>query len=317
MRPLIAAPFIVLVFISSRCYAWNSSGHEIVAQIAYDNLSSDARGKIIAALKNHPRLKQDLLRDVAPDEDPDLAMFLRAATWPDMIRYPTNPMNRTENHGNWHYVDYPYELDDVTGPPVAEQWDGHSIPINLLQAMAKAASELKDPKTPADRKAIDICWVEHLVGDIHQPLHAVSLYSKEFPNGDQGGNQLSVRTSDNGIMNLHMFWDGVEGMSLNHDVIRKSADRIEHDHPASDFKDQITNPDVSAWAKESLAAAKEKVYLNGTIPHATRDEAQNNPDSVPALPAGYEKDAQALADQRIALAGYRLAALLEGIAKEL
>jgi hypothetical protein len=49
----------------------------------------------------------------------------------------------------------------------------------------------------------------------------------------------------------------------------------------------------------------------------TRDQADANPDSVPALPAGYEKDALAIADQRIALAGYRLAAELEIIAKEL
>jgi hypothetical protein len=106
-------------------------------------------------------------------------------------------------------------------------------------------------------------------------------------------------------------------MSMNPDVIRKTADRIEQEQPASEFKDQITNLDVAAWAKESAAAAREKAYLNGTIPHATRDQAQANPDSVPALPAGYEKNALAVADQRIALAGYRLAAVLEQIAKEL
>jgi hypothetical protein len=316
LRPI--AVFVIVVgFISCRCPAWNSTGHEIVAQIALDQLSPDAKAKIFAVLKQHARVHEDLLHDVTPGEDPDLAMFLRAATWPDMIRSPLDPMSRTEGHGNWHYVDYPYELDGIKGPPVEEQWDGHTLPANLIQAMAKATTELKNPQTPADRKAIDLCWVEHLVGDIHQPLHAVSLYSKEFPNGDQGGNQLRIRTSDNGVMNLHAYWDDVEGMSMNPDVIRKTADRIEKDHPVLDLKDQVADLNVVDWAKESLAQARERVYLNGTLPHTTIQEAQNDPDSVPALPAGYEKNALATADVRVALAGYRLGALLEELAKSL
>jgi hypothetical protein len=317
MRRLILSLLVVVGFLACRCEAWNSTGHEIVAQIAFDNLSPDAQAKILAELKHHPRLHQDLLADAAPGEDPDRAMFLRAATWPDMIRFPANPANRTEHHGPWHYVDYPYELDGVTGPVVDEQWDGHSMPANLLQAMAKATTELKDPQTPPDRKAIDLCWVEHLIGDIHQPLHAVSLYSKEYPHGDQGGNQLRIRTSENGIMNLHAFWDDVEGMSLNPDVIRKTADRIEKEHPQSELKAQVADLNVVDWAKESLALAKDRVYLNGALPHTTVQQAQENPDSVPPLPADYEKNALATADVRMALGGYRLAAVLEDLAKSL
>jgi hypothetical protein len=302
------------LFLSAPCYAWNSTGHEIVAQIAYDNLTPDTKAKMIAILKLHPRLKQDLLADAATGEDTDRAMFIRAATWPDMVRYPINPMSRTENHGPWHYVDYPYVLDDTKAPAVDETWDGKSVPANLLQAMDKAITELKDPATTPDRKAIDLCWVEHLVGDIHQPLHAVSMFSKEFPTGDRGGNSLMVKSS-NGNINLHAFWDDAAGLSLDPDVIRKTADRFEKDHPADSLKDQVADLKVTDWAQESLALAKEKVYLNGTIPHATSQAGQNDPNSVPALPDGYEKNAAQVADLRIALAGYRLAAVLEEIAK--
>src|ERR1700679_2144695 len=173
---------------ASPCFAWNSTGHEIVALIAYDHLSPAAKTAMINILNKHPRKMEDLLHDTSRLPNDDEAMFVRAATWPDMIRYPTNPMNRTEHHGPWHYVDFPYDSDGIQGPEPVTKWDGHSEPANLAQAYQKATSELKDPKTTPDRKAIDLCWVEHLVGDIHQPLHAVSWYSKQFPTGDKGGN---------------------------------------------------------------------------------------------------------------------------------
>ena len=39
-----------------------------------------------------------------------------------------------------------------------------------------------------DVKAMAYCWLFHLVGDIHQPLHCTALFSAEhFPKGDRGG----------------------------------------------------------------------------------------------------------------------------------
>jgi hypothetical protein len=38
------------------------------------------------------------------------------------------------------------------------------------------------------------------MGDIHQPLHAAD-------NDDSGGNQIKVRLSDGGKINLHAVWD--------------------------------------------------------------------------------------------------------------
>jgi len=74
---------------------------------------------------------------------------------------------------------------------------------------------------------------------------------------------------------------------------------------------------VADWAKESFELAKSVVYVNATLPHVTKTEALANPRSVPELPAGYQKQALATADERMALAGYRLAAVLEQVAKGL
>ncbi|MGD0463400.1 MAG: S1/P1 nuclease [Tepidisphaeraceae bacterium] len=319
LRPSVIA-LTILSFIglcAPRCNAWNSTGHEIIAQIAYDQLSPQAKSAIFAVLRNHPRLNEDLLSDPGRAKDADLAMFLRSATWPDMVRYLLHPLNHTENHPRWHYMDYPFELDGVQGPKPDLQWDGQSDPANLPQALDKALAELKDPQTPKDRKAIDLCWVEHLVGDIHQPLHATSMFSKEFPQGDQGGNLVFIKNAENVSLPLHTYWDDVEGLALDYDTIRKTADRIEAEHPAAQLKDRVSDLSVLDWAKESFDLAKSVVYINGTLPHVTKTEAISDPNSVPELPAGYPQQALATADERMALAGYRLAAVLEQVAKGL
>jgi hypothetical protein len=315
---IVAAFFSFIGLLTSRCDAWNSTAHEVIALMADDRMSPQTKSAIFAVLRNHPRLNEDLLK--APDnydrfKDADLAMFLRAATWPDMLRSPVHPMNHTEHHGRWHYIDYPFDLDGVQGPAPEGQWDGHSDPANLFQALDKALTELKDGGTPADRKAIDLCWVEHLVGDIHQPLHAVSMYSKEYPNGDQGGNLVFIRNDNNEVEPLHTYWDGVEGLSLAPDEIRKIADRIERDHPAAALKDQVSDMSVADWAQESFLLAKSVTYLQGTLPHVTKAQAMASPESVPPLPAGYAQRARATADVRLALAAYRLAAVLDRVAK--
>ena len=75
---------------------------------------------------------------------------------------------------------------------------------------------------------------------------------------------------------------------------------------------------VADWAKESFELAKTVVYVNGTIPHVTRpQDPDSSQPSPPALPAGYADKAVATADVRMALAGYRLAAVLEEVAKGL
>jgi len=58
-------------------------------------------------------------------------------------------------------------------------------------------------------------------------------------------------------------------------------------------------------------------YMEGALPHVTKAEAQAAPESVPPLPAGYAQRALATADVRVALAGYRLAAMMDRVAKGL
>jgi hypothetical protein len=320
----IAVPAVALVVsaAASPAMAWNAVGHEAVAQIAWDQLNDAEKAKLSAILKAHPRYEKDLLDKARPEDDQDRLAFLQAACWPDTVRSLANPMTHVENHPAWHYIDYPYHTDGKTTPQPVEAWDGKSDPANLLQAMQKVTAEFKDPATKDDRRAIDICWVEHLTGDIHQPLHAVSLYSDEYPDGDKGGNAIMVSPAIGQNINLHAFWDGIEGTTpprdyhVNPDVVRKLADRIEKDHPASEFEKQLASTDPKDWAAESFAIAKQTVYRNGKIVGVPAQQARDNPDMVvPPLPVNYETDGHKVADRQVALAGYRLAAELKQLLK--
>lgn len=50
----------------------------------------------------------------------------------------------------------------------------------------------------------------HVLGDIHQPLHAASLYSEDNISDDRGGNQFNIKyqyNSQTKITNLHALFD--------------------------------------------------------------------------------------------------------------
>ncbi len=305
---------IAVLTSAAAALAWNGTGHEAVALVAWDQLTPPQRAALTDALKAHPRYAKDLMQHLEAGEDPAEHAFREAATWPDLVKSPVNPLERTEDHKPWHYVDYPYDRDGKDGPRPAGPWDGRAVPADLLQAMQMVTAQLRDPATPAARRAIDLCWVLHLVGDVHQPLHAVSLYSNTYPTGDQGGNAIHVATADNPNANLHGVWDGIEGRSYEPDAIRKVADRVEKEHPlAAEANALAGRPEPAAWAAESFDLARHAVYLDGKINGVTRDQAEDKPDAVPPLPAGYERAARDVADERVALAGYRLAALLQSL----
>jgi hypothetical protein len=58
----------------------------------------------------------------------------------------------------------------------------------------------------------------HFMGDIHQPLHLVSRYTNDLPNGDKGGNLFALK-NHYGAGELHAVFDNV--MYLYHTSIKR------------------------------------------------------------------------------------------------
>ncbi|HEV3141838.1 MAG TPA: S1/P1 nuclease, partial [Vicinamibacterales bacterium] len=117
----------------------------------------------------------------------------------------------------------------------------------------------------------------HLIGDIHQPLHAIA-------NGDRGGNCVPVtyfgqapQADANGSYspNLHGIWDSQSVTRLMRAVgaATPSALATNLDLQASPSKIQAQMPSttrVLAWAKQSNAAARSTSY--GKLPKAVTIE---------------------------------------------
>ncbi len=73
-------------------------------------------------------------------------------------------------------------------------------------------------------KAVYFCWLLHLIGDLHQPLHssAACFSAKRFREGDLG-RERDQRLPTRG--NLHGRWDGMLGNDyLLNDIRRRAAD---------------------------------------------------------------------------------------------
>jgi len=83
------------------------------------------------------------------------------------------------------------------------------LAVNILTAIAENERIVRSGTEP-EKRVIALTWLIHLVGDIHQPLHSVQIFTTDYPNGDRGGNLICVRPSESGKpMNLHRLWDSL------------------------------------------------------------------------------------------------------------
>jgi hypothetical protein len=288
----------------------------IIAAVAWQELDAASRNKAIAILTGLPD-SDDLTRSMPSSfADANLYIFMRAATWPDMVRSDNHPLHKSEHRSNWHYINYPIELDGARGVPVIDRWSLGSQPTNVVQALGYVQRELTVPTTRPERRAADLCWILHLIGDMHQPLHAAAMYSARFPKGDQGGNLVIVGGKNGGSTALHSLWDKSLGDRAKVATLVKRAEEIRSDPKLSrgSLAAQLKVVDERAWAQESFAVARDVAYANGQLKFITEEEnARKQP--APPLPAGYDEQMKEAARQRAALAGYRLADRLKLLLK--
>src|SRR5262249_54838816 len=120
-------------------------------------------------------------------------------------------------------------------------------------------------------------------------------FLKSQPNGDAGGNGVSLSGQER---NLHALWDDAAGRDIYDEFISKySADAMAA-HPVPKHLEK--NP--KKWIEEGFALAKAHVYTFG-LETGSREHPIT-------LPPEYYQNAARVAQAQIALAGYRLAAVL-------
>ncbi|HXL12095.1 MAG TPA: S1/P1 nuclease [Gemmatimonadales bacterium] len=278
---------------------WDAAGHRTVAAIAWEHMTPRARTRAVELLRHGPALANfaSLRPPQGSEAARDRALFLNAATWADLVRSRDQAWH-AYHHATWHYADFYWEVEN--GRP-------HDIPgtgpdsLNAAERIVVLRATLTDANAADTTKAVALAWLLHLVGDIHQPLHCSSRVTPDepLPQGDKGGN--TFRLDDD--RNLHGYWDRILDASVAPDPGEDSiayadrvAHRIEGTHSRASLAAPLAATDVLGWAQEGLRLAQTVVYAG-----VTRGSAPS---------AAYEAEALEVSEGRIALAGYRLAALL-------
>lgn len=329
MRTVCIAVYFFAAFPPSLAFGWNYTGHRIIATIAYEELTPVVRAKVDAILKAHPRYQKDLLGEMPPGYgEPERFAFAMSGYWPDIIRSQSNPMHFAHHKPMWHYIDVRFQLPDwkpSTAPATAPATSAVAGAAttrpaeaqNVLEAIEQNRAALRDPARPDPDKAVAVCWLTHLVADLHQPLHATTLYSQQFPDGDRGGNSFIVSLHRES-QNLHAVWDQMLGLQTSPTMINYLAAGIRSDPNLSrEAMPQVGRSDPIVWKEESHELGKAVAYRNGTLVGASSEAVKRDPTTpLPTLPEGYLRDAEPVAIRRAALAGYRLADLLNAALAE-
>jgi hypothetical protein len=334
-RPLTFAAAVVLSagwLAASPVFAWNSAGHMIVALVAYEQMNEATRAKAVELIRSHPRFEPHfqrmMPRDVArgKEAEQNAWLFAHASTWPDLVRDSRGTVDRSDvtrfNRPYWHYINHPVFLNEaerrqlepglrlyVSREPPPERDEAS---MNIVQAVKNSTRILQDPQaTPQDR-AVHLCWLLHLAGDSHQPLHAAALYTAaRFRRGDEGGNQLEIEHN----WKLHGFWDDQISTDNSFESIRILAAAMEKDPKLAAIGQQAAGTaDVEKWIDESRELATRFAYSEEVLKLIAARET--HPHLGPLnLSAEYRANAETVAERRAMQAGYRLAALLQQLLK--
>ena len=300
MKPLVAL-LLAAVLPCSTAFAWSRPGHMVSAAIAYDELSARERRiieKIVALAEKHPdRGAFEVAIGRAKGEERSRRIFLELARWPDDTR------GSIHDHPTWHYWSRP--LVDPASPPAEVPED---VPQgSAAEAFALNLSVASDPRAPASERAVALCWIFHLVGDMHQPLHSVSWVSKRFPEGDRGGSlQFVLDPVDKEAVSLHWFWDDNVSRDGEPEAATRRAEELMRRLPRAQFKElqPFRNAaEFSAWAQESHRLAS-------TMAYGPDLRASDAASKAPELPKRYLDQSLQVSEQRLTLSGYRLTEVL-------
>lgn len=242
----------LLLSFGSIVFAWGPQGHESIAGLA-DSLLS-------------PKAKQETTRLLYLEPGQTLTSI---ATWADE--------NRTKDNARWHFINFP--RDTCTYEPDRDCRDGQCA----IEALRKQISILSNKAASDKDRLTALKFVVHLMGDIHQPLHAGL-------SDDKGGNQYQVQFGEKST-NLHALWDTdlIDNLQLT------NANLI-YEIKTLATPDLHMDSDAMKVAQESCAIA----HSNNFYP--TRIIGKN-----------YVTESTIVLKARLSMAGHRLAALLNKV----
>jgi hypothetical protein len=279
---LIALAIAASVLAPASCAAWGDLGHRVTALIAYRHLTAPARSALDALLASDG----DTL--TAPD-------FASRATWADKYR------NAHRETAAWHFVDIEIDHPDLDEACFGYPKLGDATLASLgtpqdciVNKIDEFIAELGNSATPAPERLLALKFLIHLVGDLHQPLHAADHH-------DRGGNCVALAAPHGEAANLHAYWDldVVDALGTLPELIAEMLDgRL-----SSRERSAWSRGTARSWAVESFEIGRRDAYALALLPTC------QSAGSV-MLSAEYEARAQKDAATQLLKAGIRMAALL-------
>jgi hypothetical protein len=185
--------------------AWGALVHAVIGQLAEDELLAHNAALRTLLMRFHDPTQYQHVRAALLGMDlPGPGNALRAlAKWPDEYKRQPGMLPADEQR---HYINLPF---------TARYHRAQHCPDGLcsIETLLAQRALLADRRAPLPQRAVALAWVAHLVGDIHQPLHAGQRE-------DRGGNLTCIAwmgepsqriISDGKVMcsgaNLHAVWD--------------------------------------------------------------------------------------------------------------
>lgn len=290
--------------------AFGDSGHRIIGTLAELHLrDSKALSEVRRILRPNETLADasvwhDRIKN-AVYEDEDSAMF--------RLNHPA--------HDTYHYANLPFQASayalDVPG----------ARPTDIVQSARESIKVLRTGKGAFTRREA-LRLLAHLVGDMHQPLHVgtgfvsasgpLAFVEPSGPTGWRptlGGNALVYGPEHR--FNLHSYWDShaVNLAMEKQDVPTAAARLLKEVEPVAAWRGRGEVDGWPAqWATEGIGHAKEVHRGISLVSYLGPDDAKRTAHRwLIEQPAGYDERARPLVRQQLAMAGYRLAAVLRAI----
>jgi len=214
---------LLILGLGTDAMAWGSKGHRIIGLIAQELLLPETSAKIETIMGSADLATFGLYLDDNKDRLEEQIPGSRA----------------------WHYDNIP-----ICGrKPHSEYCPNRSCASTQI---ARHRDILADPHESKAHKQFAIWVLTHLIGDIHQPLHAAD-------HNDRGGNMIQVRLPWGRKANLHGAWDndfvehalGGKNEKLVADGLLRKFDPRKADWQTGT---------IQAWMDESNQLAKTVAY---------------------------------------------------------
>jgi hypothetical protein len=300
----------VLLTSQTTALAWDDTGHMVVSYIAYSRLSPAAKARVDQLLIPPPPPPGVKYPDRGfvfyCDRNYDPVMI---ANWMDDLR----DNSLSDPLKPWHFINMNPIFDGIEPKPIKTDAENVLKRVNWSLAMLKAGKNFDQTSTKSDDKASAeyLGYLIHLVGDMHQPLHCTTRYSKSHPNGDAGGNLFPIDTPHS--RNLHSFWDAAGGLFAFDKVKRPPEGKLEDQQKkirqyAMVVMDAFPADGNPKWKKTMIPGKWVKESNDDARAYGFKNIVEGGKPSKT-----YIDKAQEVTSRRLAFAGYRLAELINRI----